>query len=250
MHGHHQGVLQWACISGGGRSTAVSPGWAFGGAVCRPVCGVFTRCLSVPPFLKCLLQSLEQLEVMLSFFLSMKRLWRDTFNFNAWALAILKLFSKNGRCFANENKALSLVLLKILLLSLPFAKESDFSKSVSKQIYVMTPPSLPLSASRSHFFFFNFSVCRAFWGAWEKSVRDHGVGMRTGGVSSGSWFLRFRWSVNLEVLQWKPQMTGAVFKSLMLLTRTGHTLWAAEFASEWDCWTLDQWCDSSCICLF
>ena len=59
-----------------------------------------------------------------------------------------------------------------------------------------------------------------FEGHGEKSVRDRGVGMRKGGVSSGSaFFLRFRWSVYLEVLSWKPQMTGPIFKSLMPLTR-------------------------------
>lgn len=124
-----------------------------------------------------------------------------------------------------------------------------WSQYQSRSMWWLPPP--PSASRSSFFFFFLISVfAEHFGGAWKKSVRDHGVGMRTGGVSSGSWFLRFRWSVNLEVLPWKPQMTGAVFKSLMLLTRTGHTLWAAEFASEWDCWTLDQWCDSSCICLY
>ena len=195
MHGHHQGVLKWAAFL---QAAEWLRHWrwsehcwvsrlgcglcrAFGGAVCRPVCGVFTRLLSVPPFLTCLLQSLEQLEVMLSFFLSLKRLWRDTFNFNAWALAVLKLFSKNGRCFANENKALSLVLSKILLLSLPFAKESDFLKSVSKQIYVMTAPLLHLPADLVFFFFFNFSVCRAFWGGLEE------ISKRSWGRNEDGW---------------------------------------------------------------
>lgn len=111
------------------------------------------------------------------------------------------------------------------------------------------PPSFCLPADVILLLLLLISVfAEHFEGHGEKSVRDRGVGMRKGGVSSGSsFFLRFRWSVNLEVLSREPQMTGAVFKSLMPLTRTGYTLWAAAFASQWDCWTMDQWCDSVCL---
>ena len=51
----------------------------------------------------------------------------------------------------------------------------------------MTAPLLHLPADLVFFFFFLISVfAEHFGGAWKKSVRDHGVGMRTGGVSSGS----------------------------------------------------------------